>query len=213
MSKWLPLPHLITSMAIAVCFCLRAWKAMLCVGTKAGLLLLCFVLYHCGKWDCSPLPLLKCPLFYDCAKRLRWAPAFLLVLFVPTWWQGESVPLIVLWHFHLFWEALLHFQDILAWFSFAQLQIAVGICSASLMTSSLITFEIWLSAKTLPFAVPCSAETFLGHLLAVLLLRMFCLLGWSCWLWLLLSGFPLDLGASECHTKVTFSVFIKPSKS
>lgn len=218
MSKWLPLPHLITYMAIDVCFCLRAWKAMLCVGTKAGLLLLCFVvlLYHCGKWGCSPLPPLKCLLFWDCAKGLRWAPAFLLALFVPTLWQGESVPLIVLWHFHLFWEALVHFKDILAWFSFAQLQIAVGICSASLMTSSLRAFEIWMSAKALPFAVPSSAETFLEHLPAVLELCCWgCL---ACWdgvvdCCLCYHGTHSILGAAECHTEVTFSVFVKPCKS
>lgn len=46
-----------------------------------------------------------------------------------------------------------------------------------------------------------------------LLLRMFCLLGWSCWLWLVLSGLPLDLEAAQCHTKMTFSLFIKPCKS
>lgn len=129
----------------------------------------CFaVLCHCGKWGCSPLPPLKCLLFCDCARGLRWAPTILLVLFVPTLWRGESFPLIVLWHFHLLREALLHFKDILGWFSFAQFQIAVGICSASLMTSSLRTSEICLSAKTLPFAGPPSAEAFLGDLLALL---------------------------------------------
>lgn len=178
---------------------------------------ICFVLvlYHCGKWGCSPLPPLKCLLFCDCSKGLRWAPTFLLVLFVSTLWQGESVPLIVLWHFHLFWEALLHFKDILARFSFAQLQIAVGICSASLMTSSLRTFEIMSVCLNSAFcsASCCSFPGTPSGCSGALLLGLFCLLGWSCWLWLVFSGFPLDLGAARCHSKVTFGAFIKPFKS
>ena len=136
------------------------WNQSRVVNTLVFVVLLC----HCGKWGCSPLPPLKYLWFFDRAKGLRLAPAFLLGILVPALWQGEIVPLIVLWHFHFFWEVLLHFIDILAWFSFAQLWIAVHTCSDFLVTSSLWTLEIWLSGNIMPFAMPNSAEAFLGHL-------------------------------------------------
>lgn len=182
MSKWLPLPHLVTYMAIDVCFCLRAWKAILCVGTKAGLLLLCLF--------CScPLSLWKMRLFSTATSEMPLVLWLCKGTKVGSCFSAGTIhsspvrrgecPFNCAVTFPSLLGSSSAFQRLLAWFLFAQLQIAVGICSASLMTSSLITFEIRLSAKTLPFAVPHSAEAFLGHLQAVL--ELCCWGCFACW--------------------------------
>lgn len=201
MSKWLPLPLLVTYMAIEVCFCLRAWKAILCVGTKAGLLLLCLF--------CScPLSLWKMRLFSTATPEMPVVLWLCQGIKVGSCFSADAIHSNPVTGGECPFNCAMTFPSLLGSSSaFQRHPCLVFLCPASNCSWYLLCLlddkpikNIWNMAVCYNSAL-CSALfcwNFAGTpsgCSGALLLRMFCLLGWSDWLWPVLSGLPLDLEA------------------
>lgn len=68
---------------------------------------LVFVVYPLSLWKMRLfITIFEIPVGLWLCKGIEWAPAFLLGILIPCHsCDKETVPLIVLWHFHPFWEA------------------------------------------------------------------------------------------------------------